>query len=196
MAVGAWLGEPSSSAGSSSSSSSTSVCECYSSPPVFPEPNSQPDTPTSPDPSYDENRLSTTLQHLLLALQKYGRWHRILCGPPQSSRPTRESRRPGSSSLCFVIGFLPPSGTRGPYTNLPDNPDTGATFLPLNPRVHISPTQLAWHPFEIPSAEKVDFIAGLKTIAGSGLLEVSLNQLRLLCAFLFSLISFPFEKVS
>jgi homogentisate 1,2-dioxygenase len=51
---------------------------------------------------------------------------------------------------------------------LPDNPDTEATFLPLNPRVHISPTQLAWHPFEIPSSENVDFISGLKTVAGSG----------------------------
>ncbi|KAE8388687.1 Homogentisate 1,2-dioxygenase [Aspergillus alliaceus] len=54
------------------------------------------------------------------------------------------------------------------FTNLPDNPDTEATFLPLNPRVHISPTQLAWHPFEIPSTEQVDFVSGLKTVAGSG----------------------------
>ncbi|GMF76582.1 unnamed protein product [Aspergillus oryzae] len=52
--------------------------------------------------------------------------------------------------------------------NLPDNPDTEATFLPLNPRVHVSPTQLAWHPFDIPSNEPVDFVAGLKTVAGSG----------------------------
>ncbi|KAE8342657.1 hypothetical protein BDV24DRAFT_41163 [Aspergillus arachidicola] len=54
------------------------------------------------------------------------------------------------------------------FKNLPDNPDTEATFLPLNPRVHVSPTQLAWHPFDIPSNEPVDFITGLKTVAGSG----------------------------
>ncbi|KAE8153209.1 Homogentisate 1,2-dioxygenase [Aspergillus avenaceus] len=53
------------------------------------------------------------------------------------------------------------------FKPLPDNPRTEATFLPLNPRVHISPTQLAWHPFDIPS-DPVDFISGLKTIAGSG----------------------------
>jgi homogentisate 1,2-dioxygenase len=42
-------------------------------------------------------------------------------------------------------------------------------FLPLNPKVHVSPTQLAWHPFSLPSDnEKVDFVDGLKTIAGNG----------------------------
>ncbi|KAL1963101.1 hypothetical protein VTN77DRAFT_8644 [Rasamsonia byssochlamydoides] len=54
------------------------------------------------------------------------------------------------------------------FTDLPDNPDTESTFLPLNPKVHVSPTQLAWHPVDIPENEKVDFIAGLKTFAGSG----------------------------
>ncbi|KAK7044071.1 hypothetical protein VNI00_007787 [Paramarasmius palmivorus] len=44
-----------------------------------------------------------------------------------------------------------------------------SNFLPLNPKVHVSPTQLAWHPFEIPSGSTaVDFIDGLKTIAGNG----------------------------
>lgn len=51
---------------------------------------------------------------------------------------------------------------------LPDNEDTEANFLPSNPRVHLSPTQLAWLPFEIPVGGEVDFVAGLKTIAGSG----------------------------
>lgn len=36
--------------------------------------------------------------------------------------------------------------------------------------MHLSPTQLAWHPQPIPSPQEsqIDFIAGLKTIAGSG----------------------------
>jgi homogentisate 1,2-dioxygenase len=35
--------------------------------------------------------------------------------------------------------------------------------------VHVSPTQLAWHPFDLPPAStKVDFIDGLKTLAGNG----------------------------
>ena len=41
--------------------------------------------------------------------------------------------------------------------------------MPLNPKVHLSPTQLAWHPFDIPTGnEKVDFVDGLKTLAGNG----------------------------
>ncbi|ODM17248.1 hypothetical protein SI65_06923 [Aspergillus cristatus] len=56
------------------------------------------------------------------------------------------------------------------FKNLPDNPDTESNFLPLNPRVHVSPTQLAWHPFDIADEKdgKVDFVSGLKTVAGSG----------------------------
>jgi homogentisate 1,2-dioxygenase len=35
--------------------------------------------------------------------------------------------------------------------------------------VHVSPTQLAWYPFKLPSDnEKVDWAQGLKTIAGNG----------------------------
>ncbi|KAF2085411.1 homogentisate 1,2-dioxygenase-like protein [Saccharata proteae CBS 121410] len=55
------------------------------------------------------------------------------------------------------------------FTDLPDNKDTECNFLTMNPRVHISPTQLAWKPFDIPASdEPTDFISGLKTIAGSG----------------------------
>ncbi|KAJ5638602.1 homogentisate 1-2-dioxygenase [Penicillium herquei] len=54
------------------------------------------------------------------------------------------------------------------FTELPDNEDTESNFLPLNPRIHVSPTQLAWHPFDIPESGDVDFVSGLKTIAGSG----------------------------
>ena len=33
--------------------------------------------------------------------------------------------------------------------------------------MHVSPTQLAWLPFDIPAAP-TDFVAGLKTLCGSG----------------------------
>jgi len=39
----------------------------------------------------------------------------------------------------------------------------------LNPKVHVSATRRAWHPFDIPSQPSaVDFISGLKTLAGNG----------------------------
>lgn len=38
----------------------------------------------------------------------------------------------------------------------------------MNKRVHVSPTQLAWLPFDTPTDGDVDFISGLKSIAGSG----------------------------
>jgi homogentisate 1,2-dioxygenase len=53
-------------------------------------------------------------------------------------------------------------------TDLPDNKDTESNFLPSNAHVHLSPTQLAWLPFDIPTDGEVDFISGLKSIAGSG----------------------------
>jgi homogentisate 1,2-dioxygenase len=43
-----------------------------------------------------------------------------------------------------------------------------SNFLPSNPKVHVSPTQLAWLPFDIPTEGGIDFVSGLKTIAGSG----------------------------
>ena len=73
------------------------------------------------------------------------------------------------------------------YTKLTENPDVcryplicqhfadlktvqlESNFFPLNPKVHVSPTQLAWHPFDLPSqSSAVDFVAGLKTLAGNG----------------------------
>ncbi|KAF8576002.1 Homogentisate 1,2-dioxygenase [Ramaria rubella] len=53
------------------------------------------------------------------------------------------------------------------FTALPKNPDLESNFLPINPHVHVSPTQLAWHPFDIPALE-TDFVDGLKTLAGNG----------------------------
>ncbi|CAN9256067.1 unnamed protein product [Alternaria alternata] len=68
-------------------------------------------------------------------------------------------------------GAIPSFGTRknDPYeTDLPDNEDTESNFLPVNKRVHVSPTQLAWLPFDTPTDGDVDFASGLKSIAGSG----------------------------
>jgi homogentisate 1,2-dioxygenase len=53
------------------------------------------------------------------------------------------------------------------FTELPDNKDTESCFLPLNPKIHVSPTQLAWLPTDIPT-EETDFVSGLRTFAGSG----------------------------
>jgi len=54
------------------------------------------------------------------------------------------------------------------FTDLPENPDTESNFLPSNFKVHLSAQQLAWRPFDIPSGSDVDFVDGLKTLAGSG----------------------------
>lgn len=54
------------------------------------------------------------------------------------------------------------------FTDLPPNKDVESNFMPINPKVHVSPTQLAWLPFEIPTSGEVDFVDGLKSIAGSG----------------------------
>ncbi|PFH48462.1 hypothetical protein AMATHDRAFT_65365 [Amanita thiersii Skay4041] len=62
-----------------------------------------------------------------------------------------------------------PSVAHKGFKRLPDNPDLESNFLPLNPKVHVSPTQLAWFPFDLPpNSQKVDFVDGLKTVAGNG----------------------------
>jgi homogentisate 1,2-dioxygenase len=62
-----------------------------------------------------------------------------------------------------------PSVAHHGFTRLPDNPDLESNFLPTNPKVHVSPTQLAWHPFDLPpDSASVDFVDGLHTIAGNG----------------------------
>jgi homogentisate 1,2-dioxygenase len=44
-----------------------------------------------------------------------------------------------------------------------------SNFLPNNPKVHVSPTQVAWKPFHLPDqGDSVDFVDGLKTLAGNG----------------------------
>ncbi|KAF8812720.1 homogentisate 1,2-dioxygenase [Phlegmacium glaucopus] len=76
---------------------------------------------------------------------------------------------PRAENLHSWLYRIRPSVAHQGFDRLPDNPDLESCFLPLNPKVHISPTQLAWHPFDLPPAsEKVDFVDGLKTIAGNG----------------------------
>ncbi|KAL4250814.1 homogentisate dioxygenase family protein [Abortiporus biennis] len=62
-----------------------------------------------------------------------------------------------------------PSVAHDGFFPYPQNPNLESTFSPLNPKVHVSPTQLAWHPFDIPAQDTpVDFIDGLITVAGNG----------------------------
>ncbi|ETW82786.1 homogentisate 1,2-dioxygenase A1 [Heterobasidion irregulare TC 32-1] len=74
---------------------------------------------------------------------------------------------PRAESRTAWFYRIRPSVAHQGFTSLPDNPDLEHDFSPSNPRVHVSPTQLAWLPFDIPSAP-TDFIAGLKTLCGSG----------------------------
>nr|GAT52499.1 predicted protein [Mycena chlorophos] len=76
---------------------------------------------------------------------------------------------PRAENLNNWLYRIRPSVAHQGFTPLPDNPDLESTFLPLNPKVHVSPTQLAWHPFALPADDtKVDFVDGLKTLAGNG----------------------------
>ncbi|KAF8960037.1 homogentisate 1,2-dioxygenase [Flammula alnicola] len=76
---------------------------------------------------------------------------------------------PRAENLHAWLYRIRPSVAHQGFTRLPDNPDLESCFLPLNPKVHVSPTQLAWHPFDLPpDSAKVDFVDGLKTIAGNG----------------------------
>lgn len=62
-----------------------------------------------------------------------------------------------------------PSVVHEPLRALPKNADLEATFTPLNPEVVFTPQDLTWSKFSIPAEGKeVDFISGLKTIAGHG----------------------------
>ncbi|EEB86723.1 hypothetical protein MPER_16217, partial [Moniliophthora perniciosa FA553] len=72
---------------------------------------------------------------------------------------------PRAENLHAFLYRIRPSVAHQGFSKLPDNPDLESNFLPLNPKVHVSPTQLAWHPFDIPSdSVKVDFTEGLKSI--------------------------------
>ncbi|KAJ7589973.1 homogentisate 1,2-dioxygenase [Mycena floridula] len=74
---------------------------------------------------------------------------------------------PRAENLSTWLYRIRPSVAHQGFKRMPDNPDLESNFLPLNPKVHISPTQLAWHPFDIPK-EPTTFVEGLKTLAGNG----------------------------
>ncbi|CAE6429811.1 unnamed protein product [Rhizoctonia solani] len=82
---------------------------------------------------------------------------------------------PRKDNLNVWLYRIRPAVAHQGFTPLPDNPDLESNFFPLNPRVQFSPTQLAWRPFSLPSSDsKVDFLTGLKTLAGSG--DPTLNE--------------------
>ncbi|KAM6503917.1 homogentisate 1,2-dioxygenase [Amanita muscaria] len=69
---------------------------------------------------------------------------------------------------CYLYRIRPSVVHRG-IERLPDNTDLTSTFLPINPNVHVSPRPLVWKPFDMPSKhEHVDFVDGIKTLAGNG----------------------------
>ncbi|KAF9532654.1 homogentisate 1,2-dioxygenase [Crepidotus variabilis] len=76
---------------------------------------------------------------------------------------------PRSESMQTWTYRIQPSVAHQGFTRLPDNPDLESCFLNLNKRVHVSPTQLAWYPFDLPEDHtRTDFVDGLKTLAGNG----------------------------
>ncbi|KAG6849286.1 hypothetical protein H0H93_009767 [Arthromyces matolae] len=95
---------------------------------------------------------------------------------PFSTKPTEKD--PYRYQVGFGNSFaseamwlyrIRPSVAHQGFTKLPENPDLESNFFPLNPKVHPSPTQLAWYPFTIPEGSaSVDFVDGLKTLAGNG----------------------------
>lgn len=76
---------------------------------------------------------------------------------------------PRSENFNVWLYRIRPSVSHQGFTPLPDNPDLESTFLTMNPKVHVSATQLAWYPFKLPlDSDKIDFVEGLKTLAGNG----------------------------
>ncbi|GAA6052039.1 hypothetical protein JCM3770_002334 [Rhodotorula araucariae] len=64
---------------------------------------------------------------------------------------------------------LRPSVAHQGFVRLPDNEDLESEFSSSNPKVSVSPTQIAWRPFPLPKdTEQVTFVQGLKTICGNG----------------------------
>ncbi|KAH8680910.1 homogentisate 1,2-dioxygenase [Xylariales sp. PMI_506] len=62
-----------------------------------------------------------------------------------------------------------PGVVQGASTKLSTNLDLEANFSSYNNNVEFPPDALCWLPFEIPSSDQeVDFIEGLKTVAGNG----------------------------
>ncbi|SJK99679.1 related to homogentisate 1,2-dioxygenase [Armillaria ostoyae] len=92
---------------------------------------------------------------------KYGLYMEGMTGSPFVA--------PRPQNLHAFMYRIRPSLDHKKFVRLPDSPDMESNFLPINPKVHISPTQLNWAPPPFPSSsDEVDFIAGLKTIGGNG----------------------------
>ncbi|KAK0214009.1 homogentisate 1,2-dioxygenase [Armillaria fumosa] len=92
---------------------------------------------------------------------KYGLYMEGMTGSPFVA--------PRPQNLHAFLYRIRPSLDHKKFVRLPDSPDMESNFLPINPKVHISPTQLSLGPPPLPlSSVEVDFIAGLKTIAGNG----------------------------
>ncbi|KAK0476471.1 homogentisate 1,2-dioxygenase [Armillaria novae-zelandiae] len=92
---------------------------------------------------------------------KYGLYMEAMTGSPFVA--------PRPQNFHAFMYRIRPSLDHKKFIKLPDSPDMESNFLPINPKVHISPAQLKWAPPPFPlSSEEVDFIAGLKTIGGNG----------------------------
>jgi homogentisate 1,2-dioxygenase len=83
--------------------------------------------------------------------------------PPRFDRLSHTRDSPGfRTTLTSVTGIYV-------FKINTDRTQLESNFLPLNPKVHVSPTQLAWHPFDLPpDSARVDFVDGLHTLAGNG----------------------------
>ncbi|KAK9382864.1 homogentisate 1,2-dioxygenase-like protein [Kockiozyma suomiensis] len=75
---------------------------------------------------------------------------------------------PRSAHKSSWVYRMRPAVSHKGFSEITVNEDYESCFLPVNPKTHISPTQLAWLPFDIPTDGPVDFSQGLKTLAGSG----------------------------
>lgn len=76
---------------------------------------------------------------------------------------------PRAALLNAWLYRIQPSVVHKPFRKLPINPDLEAVFTPGNPNVTFTPRDLSWSKFPLPSHDhEVDFVDGLKTIAGHG----------------------------
>jgi len=76
---------------------------------------------------------------------------------------------PRASSRHAWFYRIRPSVVHKPLWKLPVNPDLEAVFTPTNGNVEFAPRDFGWDKFPLPrSEEEVDFVDGLKTIAGHG----------------------------
>ncbi|TPX15604.1 uncharacterized protein E0L32_004302 [Thyridium curvatum] len=76
---------------------------------------------------------------------------------------------PRASLLNAWFYRIQPSVVHKPFQRLDENPDLEAVFTPPNPNVVFTPQDLGWDKFPLPEdGASVDFISGLRTIAGHG----------------------------